>query len=189
MALQGLFYGTPLDALYTYVAVTALLPAGRPPMYADTSNRAGDPIKRYFLDEYLQSHYVGILREAEALNVFVGVALLLACLGLFALSASIAAQRSKEIGIRKAVGAGAVDILRFLLWKFSIPVLWAALLACPLAAYAMNRWLSRFAYHIDLEPWLFAAAAAGALLVASLTVAALCYRVARTKPALVLRAE
>jgi putative ABC transport system permease protein len=150
---------------------------------------SGEPVKRYFLDEYLQSHYVAILREAQALNVFVGVALLLACLGLFALSASITAQRSKEIGIRKAMGASALDILRFLMWQFSIPVMWAALLGCPIAAYVMNRWLSRFAYRIDLEPWLFVAAAAGALLVAGLTVAALCYRVARTKPSLVLRTE
>jgi putative ABC transport system permease protein len=150
---------------------------------------AGAPIKRYFLDEHLQGLYVGILREAQALNVFVGIALLLACLGLFALSASITAQRSKEIGIRKAMGAGANDIFGFLLSKFTIPVLWAALLAWPVAAYVMNRWLSRFAYRIDLEVWLFVLAAGGALLVAALTVTVHSYRVARTKPALVLRSE
>jgi putative ABC transport system permease protein len=156
-------------------------------LWTRTGNTAG--IKRYFVDDHLQSLYLGMLREAQALNVFAGVAVLLACLGLFALSASTTEQRSKEIAVRKAMGAGSLEIFRFLLWKFSVPVGWAALLAWPLTAYLMNRWLSRFAYHVTLEPWWFVAAAAGALLIAGLTVATHCLRVARTKPALALRAE
>ncbi len=148
-----------------------------------------DALKRYFVDEHLQKVYLAVQREAQILNAFAVIAMLLACLGLFAFSASSTEQRSKEIGVRKAMGAGSSDIFRFLLWKFSVPVCWAALLAWPVTAYLMGRWLNRFAYHVALEPGLFAAATAGALLIAILTVSVHCRRVARIKPAVSLRSE
>jgi putative ABC transport system permease protein len=87
----------------------------------------------------------------------------IACLGIFGLSVLIAGRRTKEIGIRKALGAHRWDIVRLLTYPFSRPVIWAKLLAWPTAGLLMNRWLGGFAYHISLAPWMFLAAGAMAL--------------------------
>lgn len=150
---------------------------------------APKPIERYFLVDYLQNLYLSILRQVQMLGIFSGIAMLLACLGLIGLSISAAGRRTKEIGIRKAMGAGTSEVMRLLVWQFLQPVLWANLIAWPIAAYVMNRWLNGFAYHIDLSPWLFIGATAVALAIALLTVSAHCYLVARAKPVTALRYE
>jgi putative ABC transport system permease protein len=150
---------------------------------------ARDPISRTFLEDYIQRLYESMLRQAQ---VFAGISLLavlLACLGLFGLAASIAERRTKEIGIRKALGANTGDVLGLLLWQFSKPVLWANLIAWPVAGYLMHRWLAGFAYRIDLPLWLFPAAAVAALLIALTTVSVYSVRVARSKPVAALRYE
>jgi putative ABC transport system permease protein len=95
----------------------------------------------------------------------------------------------KEIGVRKAMGAGNAQIVMLLLWQFAQPVLWANVIAWPVAWWLMRRWLSGFAYHIDLHWWVFAAASAGALAIALLTVAGQAFLTARQKPVLALRYE
>jgi len=150
---------------------------------------ASHPIKRYFLSDYIQSLYVAVLREAEMFGVFACIAVLLAGLGLFALTASITERRTREIGIRKAMGADTGDILHLLMWQFTKPVLWANLIAWPLGAYVMSRWLLGFAYHTDLSPWLFVASTLIAIVVAQLTVVTHCYLVARRSPIVALRFE
>jgi putative ABC transport system permease protein len=80
-------------------------------------------------------------------------------------------------------------VLRLLLWRFTRPVLWANLIAWPLAGWAMSRWLQGFAYHIDLSPWMFALAGGAALSIAALTVTGHALRVARAKPVGALRYE
>jgi putative ABC transport system permease protein len=148
-----------------------------------------EPIRRYFLSEHIENLYRDILREAQAFGVFSCVAILLACLGMVGLSASTMERRSKEIGVRKALGAGTGEIMQLLIWQFSKPVLLANLIAWPAAAIAMSRWLNGFAYHVELEGWLFVTAAMAALLVATLTVSINCYLVARAKPTDALRYE
>jgi len=148
-----------------------------------------EPIDRFFLDGYIQNLYLSVLRQAQSFAACAGLAVLLACLGLAGLSTALANQRTKEIGIRKAMGAEMPDIVRLLLWQFAKPVLWAALLAWTVAALLMNRWLEGFAYHVSLDPKLFIASAAGALLLALATVAGHCYVMARAKPILALRYE
>ncbi|HWY61409.1 MAG TPA: FtsX-like permease family protein [Rhizomicrobium sp.] len=148
-----------------------------------------DPINREFLDAFVQNQEATILKEGQAFAVFSGIAMLLACLGLFGVSLSTAARRTKEIGIRKAMGARDGDILTLLLWQFAKPVLWANLIAWPLAWWAMNRWLSGFAYHVDLDFWMFPAAGLMALLIALAAVAGQAILVARQKPVLALRYE
>jgi len=145
------------------------------------------PIDRFFLDDHIESLYLSLLREVQAFSVFSVIAVLLACLGLLALSTSLARRRLKEFGIRKAMGAEMGDIARLLLWQFAKPVLFASLIAWPVAGLVMNRWLNGFAYHVDLDPRLFAAAAASALFVALLTVSAQSVRVARASAAETLR--
>jgi putative ABC transport system permease protein len=123
------------------------------------------------------------------LAIFAGVAAFIACLGLFGLSVYSAEQRTKEIGIRKTMGATRLDIVKRLLWQFSKPVIWANLIAWPIAGITMSRWLQGFAYHINLEPWLFLSATLLALMIALLTVSGHAILVARAKPATALRYE
>jgi putative ABC transport system permease protein len=147
------------------------------------------PISRFFLEEHIQAMYLAMLREAQLFGVFAMVAIVLACLGLLGLAASIAERRTREIGVRKALGADTGNIIRLLLRQFAKPVLWANLIAWPVTAYAMHRWLEGFAYHVDLTVWLFPAAATLALLIALLTVSTHSILLARAKPVSALRYE
>ena len=147
------------------------------------------PIKRYFLSDYTQNLYANIARESRVLAAFAIVAVFLAGLGLLGLASYLADRRIKEIGVRKALGAGAGDLRSLLVWQFVKPVLWAIAIACPIAGVLLNRWLQGFAYHIDLAAWHFGAAAMLALAVAVLTVGVQCHRVARTKTVTALRYE
>ena len=87
------------------------------------------------------------------------------------------------------MGAQTRDILRLLTWQFTKPVMWANLIAWPLSAWLMQRWLEGFAYHIDLNAWPFVAASAVAMCIAMLTVTGHCYFAARAKPVEALRHE
>jgi len=91
--------------------------------------------------------------------------------------------------LRKAMGASRWDILRFLGWQFARPVLWANLLAWPLAYLCMRHWLEGFAYHIDMSPLVFVLASMLALVIALLTVSGHALLVARTSPVVALRYE
>jgi hypothetical protein len=125
----------------------------------------------------------------SALTQRSGCALLLACLALVGVAAATAERRTREIGVRKAMGAGTAQLMRLLLWRSTRPVLWANLIAWPAGAWVMRRWLAGFAYHVDLDPSWFAAATSISAVLALLTVSAHCYRVAREKPAKALRYE
>jgi putative ABC transport system permease protein len=158
----------------------------------DAAWKANDrrhPISRFFMEEHIQSLYTDMLREAQLFAVFAGVAVLLACLGLLGLAASVAERRTREIGIRKALGAATGNIFWLLLRQFAQPVLWANLIAWPVAARVMRQWLQGFAYHVDLPLWPFPAAAATTLVIALLTVTTHSMLVARAKPVAALRYE
>jgi putative ABC transport system permease protein len=147
------------------------------------------PISRFFFDQQVENTYQDMIRQQRLMTGLETVALLIACLGLFGIAAFSSERRTKEIGIRKVMGAETRDIMRMLLWQFSKPVLYGSLIAWPVAAYIMNRWLQGFAYHVQLGPWLFIATTALTLIVALVTVSAHCWPVARAKPAAALRYE
>ncbi len=149
----------------------------------------GIPLLWRFNSDYLNQIYAGVIREGQLIGALAGVAVLIAAMGLFGVAAFVAEQRTKEIGVRKAMGASTADILRLMLWSFTQPVLWANLIAWPLAWLALRRWLEGFARHIALEPWMFLAAAMAALAVALATVLAHTLRVAAARPATALRYE
>jgi putative ABC transport system permease protein len=150
---------------------------------------AKQPANRFFLDERLERMYLSMLRQAQAFGVIALATVLLAVFGLSGLAAAAVARRTREIGIRKALGANTGDVLRLLLWQFSKPVVWANLIAWPVAAYLMHRWLAGFAYRIELPVWLFPVAALVALAIALATVTAQSLAVARSKPVVALRHE
>jgi putative ABC transport system permease protein len=156
-------------------------------LWIDTGNKG--PINRFFLTEHMQELYAGMVRQGELLAGFAGIAILLACLGLFGVAVATAERRTKEIGIRKAMGASTGDVVALLLWQFAQPVLWANVIAWPVAWWLMRRWLSGFAYHVDLHWWVFAGASLGALAIALATVAGQAFLTARQKPVLALRYE
>lgn len=148
-----------------------------------------EPTNRFFLDERLEQMYLSMLRQAQAFGVLAAVTVVLAAFGLFALAAASVARRTREIGIRKALGANTGDVLRLLLWSFAKPVVAANLIAWPLAGLAMQRWLDGFAYSIGLPLWLFPATAVAAMLIAMATVSAHSISIALAKPVVALRHE
>ena len=147
------------------------------------------PFEYSFLDAEFASMYRAEQKLGQVFAVFSGLAVLIACLGLFGLAAFAAEQRTKEIGVRKALGASVGNIVGLLSKDFLKLVGLAFVMAVPVAWYAMRRWLETFAYRTDLGPWLFAAVGAAALALALLTVSYHALRAARTNPAHTLRNE
>lgn len=147
------------------------------------------PIKYEFLDESWDAQYDGDERQAATLSLFAGLAIIIACLGLFGLSSFTAELRTKEIGIRKVMGARTRNIMQLLLSEFSKPILLANFIAWPAAWYAMSEWLTQFHYRIDLTAGYFLIAALGALVIAWVTVGLHVVRVAQAIPITALRYE
>jgi putative ABC transport system permease protein len=162
-------------------------------VWKSTRGRGGDPpvgkLNYVFYNDRVQRMYYPMQVEERAFGIMSLVAITLALLGMLGLAASAADQRTREIGIRKALGATTGDVLKLLLWQFSKPVLWANLIAWPVAGWVMQLWLNSFAYHIDLPLWLFPATMTATVLIAMATVSAHALRVARAKPVTALRHE
>jgi putative ABC transport system permease protein len=149
----------------------------------------GRPMLRIFVDQFTLRLYIDTIVQGATIAAAAIVALSIAGLGLFALSAYTTERRTKEIGVRKAMGASTSDILKLLLWEFSKPVLLANLIAWPAAWLLMDWWLKGFAYRVDQAPWTFLAASAGAVLIALATVCVHALKVARARPVNALRYE
>ncbi|GAB3494869.1 ABC transporter permease [Spirosoma knui] len=147
------------------------------------------PFDYYFLDEAYNRLYEKEERLMRLFNGFTGLTLLVACLGLLGLMTFSVEVRTKEIGIRKVLGASVSSLVTLLSKDFLKLVLLAILIASPIAWYAMDQWLQNFAYKITIEWWMFALAGALATLVALLTVSFQSIRAALMDPAKSLRSE
>ncbi|MBK9017808.1 MAG: ABC transporter permease [Saprospiraceae bacterium] len=147
------------------------------------------PFKYSFLDENLDRFYESEARFSNIIGWAGGISIFLACLGLFGLAALAAANRTKEIGIRKVLGASLGGIVGLLSKDFLRLVALAILIAAPLAWYFMQKWLDDFAYRIELHWWQFLAAGAGAVAVAFLTVSFQSVKAALANPVESLRSE
>lgn len=149
------------------------------------------PADARFLSDMVQAQYAQASRQAQLLGVFTLLAALIACLGLYGLATFATERRTREIGIRKVMGAGIKDIVLLLVWQFSRPVLLANAIAWPSAWFLMRGWLEGFEYRIADSTVLALTMTAGgvALLVAWLTVAGRAVRVARANPITALRYE
>jgi putative ABC transport system permease protein len=146
-------------------------------------------MQRYFLDDNFGKLYQADERQGKMFGIFVGIAIFIACLGLFGLAAFTAGRRTREIGIRKVFGARVRDVVFLLLWQFSVPVLIANLIAWPVAWYYLHGWLQGFAYRISLSPIYFVGAGMAALAIAWATVFVHTRRVAGANPIRALRYE
>ena len=149
----------------------------------------GLPLQETFLSQFRLSLYLDLIIQGVTIGVCAALAVLIACLGLFALAAYTTERRTKEIGVRKALGASTAEVVVLLVWQFTIPVLAATAVAAPLGFVAMDWWLHGFTYHVGLSPWTFVLAAVAALLIAWLTVSYQSFAAARAKPAGALRYE
>ena len=147
------------------------------------------PYEYTFLDENFDKLYQAEQRQGTIFTSFACIAIFIACLGLFGLSAFTISQRIKEIGVRKVLGANVGSITALLSKDFLRLVLIAAIIAFPVAWYAMNNWLKDFAYRINIQWWVFAVAAIAALLVALLTVSFQAIKAALANPVKSLRTE
>lgn len=147
------------------------------------------PAIRSFIDDRMNALYADIERQGMLMSIFVALAIVIACLGLFGLAAFTVERRTKEIGIRKVFGASTCTIVRLLLLQYTLPVIAANLIAWPAAYFYLRHWLDSFAYRIDLSPAYFLSVSLAALLIAWGTVAAHTISVARKKPVAALRYE
>jgi putative ABC transport system permease protein len=144
---------------------------------------AGNTVFQYnFLDQNLQSLYLSDQRAGKIAATFSALALLIACLGLLGLAAFITEQRTKEIGIRKVLGASVSEVIALLSSEFMKWVLIANIVAWPLAYYAMSKWLQNFAYRVNMNIWIFIASGALALIVALCTVSSQAIKAAMANP-------
>lgn len=147
------------------------------------------PFSYRFLDESFAEMYASEQRVGKIAAVFALLSILVSCLGLFGLASYAIEQRTKEIGIRKVLGASVTGIVGLLSKDFLKLVAIALIIALPLAFYGMNRWLEDFAYRIELDWSLFALAGAGVLFIALLTISVQSIKTALTNPIKSLRSE
>lgn len=147
------------------------------------------PLDYFFLDEQYNRQYKADQRFGVIVTLFSSLAIFIACLGLFGLSSYIILKRTKEIGIRKVNGAFATEVVTMLNKDFIKWVIIAFVIACPIAWYAMHKWLENFAYKTELSWWVFAAAGAVALVIALVTVSLQSWRAASRNPVESLRYE
>jgi putative ABC transport system permease protein len=154
-----------------------------------TSLDLGYPFDYRFLDEDFENLYRTESRMGTLFRTFAALAVFIACLGLFGLASFMAEQRTKEIGIRRILGASVPGITSMMSREFARWVLAANLVAWPAAWYFMHRWLQGFAYRAELSPWSFVLSGAVALAIALVTVVSLSVRAASANPADALRYE
>ncbi len=147
------------------------------------------PFSYGFLDQELANQYKGEQQMGSIFNLFAVLAIFISCLGLYGLSAYMAEQRTKEIGVRKVLGASLFNILRLLSTDFTRLILVATVIAIPLSWWAVNSWLRSFAYHIHVGWAIFVVAPLAALIIAWITVSFESIKAGVANPATSLRSE
>lgn len=149
----------------------------------------GHPIQYKFMDEEIHQFYTKEEKFLQIFLSFAALAIFIACLGLLGISAYAAVERTKEIGVRKVLGASTANILGIFTGDFIKSIIVANVLAFPIAYYVMNKWLQNFAYKTALSWWIFVVAGSVAIIIALLTVSIQAIRAALTNPVESLRYE
>ena len=149
----------------------------------------GYPFNYSFLDQDLANMYEAEQRLGSLFNVFALLAIVISCLGLYGLSAYLAERRTRELGIRKVLGASGFQLVYLLSATFTRPIVIATAIAVPLAWYGMSQWLSGFVYHVSIDWRIFVFAFVSALVIAWLTVSFEAIKAASANPVKSLRSE
>lgn len=147
------------------------------------------PFQYDFVDDEYGEKFAAEERIGRLSGIFTALAILISCLGLFGLTSFVAEQRTKEIGVRKVLGASVFNVWNMLSKDFLKLVIISCFIAVPIAYYVMNGWLQEYPYRVILKWWIFALAMLGALAVTILTVSFQAIKAARTDPARSLRTE
>jgi ABC-type antimicrobial peptide transport system permease subunit len=142
-----------------------------------------------FLDQRLADFYQEEQKMAQLFRVFAGMAIFIGCIGLLGLISFVAAQRTKEIGVRKVLGASVADILGLISKEFAVLIAVAFSVAAPVAYFVMNNWLENFAYRIDVGLGVFAATVAVTIIIAGVTIGYRAIKAALANPVEALRYE
>ncbi len=169
----------------SFKAITAKMKKAYDEVYPN-SNWEFDP---KFFDETIAKFYKKEQQFAQILNTATGIAIFISCMGLFGLVAFMTQRRTKEIGIRKVLGASVTQIVNLLSKDFLKLVILGIVIASPIAYWAMNKWLQDFAYRVDIEWWVFALAGIVAIVIALLTVSYQSIKAALANPVKSLRTE
>lgn len=147
------------------------------------------PFQSSFVDEDFARKFGNEKRVGTLAAFFAALAILISCLGLFGLASFVAEQRTKEIGIRKVLGASVTNLWRMLSKDFVVLVILSCLISIPLAWYELNRWLQEYEYRTDISWWIFAVSGSGALIITLLTVSFQAIKAALMNPVKSLRSE
>ena len=147
------------------------------------------PFQYKFVDDEYAKKYSNEVRIGNLASFFAILAIFISCLGLFGLASFVAEQRTKEIGIRKVLGATVFNLWKMQSKEFVILVMISCFIAIPIAWYYLNQWLQNYSYRMDISGWIFIAAIAGALLITVLTVSFQAIKAAITNPVESLRTE
>jgi putative ABC transport system permease protein len=143
----------------------------------------------HFLDDKIAAAYQADQKSASVVRIASGLSIFIACMGLFGLATLTVSRRTKELGVRKVLGAGTFRLVRLLSYEFIGLVGIAAVIAVPIAAWALHAWLADFAYQTDLSWWIFAVAGLAAVAIALATISFQTIRAANANPADSLRTE
>ena len=147
------------------------------------------PLEYSFLDETFNRQYEADIKFGNVFAIFTAIAIVIACLGLFGLALFSVQQRTKEIGIRKVLGANVASITTTLSKEFISLVIVAIIIGSPIAWYFMHEWLQDFAVRISISVWVFASAALSAIVIALITISFQTIRAALSNPINNLRTE
>ncbi len=147
------------------------------------------PFEYQFIDEQYAQKFASEERVASLASVFTVLAIFISCLGLFGLASFVAEQRTKEIGVRKVLGASVMNLWKLLSKDFLLLVVISLVIATPLAYYFMSNWIQKFTYRTDISWWIFILAGAGAIIITIITISFQSIKAATSNPVKSLRTE
>jgi ABC-type antimicrobial peptide transport system permease subunit len=187
-----IFFSSPQDYGYMYIRLKARIPTEKAIAKIEgimKANNPGYPFNYVFVDEEFDKQFKTETLVGKLSKIFAVLAIIISCLGLFGLAAYTAERRTKEIGIRKVLGATITGITSLLSKEFLLLVMISALVAFPLAWFFMHNWLQNYAYRISISWWVFLLAGMLAILIALFTVSFQAIKAAIANPVKSLRTE
>jgi len=150
---------------------------------------SGAEMEAQWMEDYINENYHEEFRRRKVFNYFSSLSIIISCLGLFGLASFMSNQRIKEMGIRKALGASAIGIIKVLSKEFAILILIGNIIAWPISWYLMNKWLQNFTYKTSISWWIFILGCLISLIISLITVFYHAFKSSRLNPANALQYE